>query len=262
MTIFLKLGGSLITDKDRIETAREEVLQRLSAEVASALRESQHVSLLLGHGSGSYGHQVAARFGTHTGAKTIEEWRGFASVWSAASRLTRLVIDSLVAAGLPAVAFPPSASAVCQDGELIALASEPVERALAADLLPVVRGDVAFDRERGSSIVSTEKVMTFLAPILRPSLVLLAGVEPGVFADFPQNQQLLPEITPEMLANVRLGAARSTDVTGGMVDKVNQAFALAKAVPGVQVRIFSGMESGAVREALAGAPVGTLIRLT
>ena len=142
------------------------------------------------------------------------------------------------------------------------LASEPVERALAADLLPVVRGDVAFDRERGSSIVSTEKVMTFLAPILRPSLVLLAGVEPGVFADFPRNQQLLPEITPEMLANIRLGGARSTDVTGGMADKVNQAFALAKAVSGVQVRIFSGMESGTVRQALAGAPVGTLIRLT
>jgi isopentenyl phosphate kinase len=261
LTIFLKLGGSLITDKNRVETAREEVLQRISAEVASAQRESQHLSLLLGHGSGSYGHQAAARFGTHGGAKTMEEWRGFASVWSAASRLTRLVIDSLVAAGLPAVAFPPSASAVCQDGELIALASEPVERALAADLLPVVRGDVAFDRKRGSSIVSTEKVMTFLAPILRPSLVLLAGVEPGVFADFPQNQQLLPEITPEMLANVRLGGARSTDVTGGMADKVNQAFVLAKSVPGVQVRIFSGMESGAVRQALAGAPVGTLIRL-
>jgi isopentenyl phosphate kinase len=261
VTTFLKLGGSLITDKDRPQTAREDVLRRLSKEIATVLQENPGLSLVLGHGSGSFGHKVAALHGTHAGAATPEEWRGFAAVWASASRLTRIVIDSLIEAGLPAIALPPSASAVCQDGRLVTLATEPIERALSAGLLPVVRGDVAFDRIRGSTIVSTEKVMAYLAPILKPSRVLMAGVEPGVFADFPMNQHLLEVLTPDLLGGAHVVGARSTDVTGGMADKVAQAFALAKAVPGVEVRIFSGMEPGVIQHTLSGTPAGTLIRL-
>jgi isopentenyl phosphate kinase len=260
VTVFLKLGGSLITDKDRQETARLDVLSRLSDEIAEALRADPNLRLVLGHGSGSFGHKVAAVHGTHAGAETPEDWRGFAEVWAAASRLTRIVIDCLITAGLPAIALPPSASAVCQDGRLLELSSEPIRRSLDAGLLPVVRGDVAFDRSRGATIVSTEKVMTYLAPIFKPARVLMAGVEPGVFADFPRNEQLLEEITPADLRRIQIGGAKSTDVTGGMADKVSQAFALAECVPEVEVRIFSGMQDGAVRRALAGGAVGTLLR--
>jgi isopentenyl phosphate kinase len=260
VSVFLKLGGSLITDKDRPETARLEVLKRLSEEIAGAFKDDPSLNLVLGHGSGSFGHKVAAVHGTQAGATNREEWRGFAAVWASASRLTRIVIDCLIEAGLPAIALPPSASAVCEDGRLLAMATEPIERTLGAGLLPVVRGDVAFDRVRGSTIVSTEKVMAYLAPIFKPSRVLMAGVESGVFADFPKNEHLLEVLTPAEHEEIRIDGARSTDVTGGMADKVAQAFALAEAVPGVEVRIFSGMEPGAVRRVLAGGPAGTLIR--
>lgn len=262
MTVFLKLGGSLITDKDVAGSARLDVLRRLSDEIATALKQDSGLRLVLGHGSGSFGHIVAAQHGTHAGASTPAEWRGFAAVWASASRLTRIVIDTLIEAGLPAIALPPSASAVCQDGQLLSMAIEPVERALSAGLVPLIRGDVAFDRVRGSTIVSTEKVMAYLAPHFNPSLVLMAGVERGVYSDFPENQHLIDALTPDMLDRVNVGGARSTDVTGGMADKVAQAFALARTVPGVQVRIFSGMQPGALLRALTGEPVGTHIRLS
>jgi isopentenyl phosphate kinase len=260
VTVFLKLGGSLITDKDLPEVARTDVLRRLSVEIAAALTEDPALRLVLGHGSGSFGHKVAAQYRTQAGASSPEEWRGFAAVWASASRLTRIVIDALIEAGLPAIALPPSASVVCDDGQLVMMATGPVESALSAGLLPVVRGDVAFDRTRGSAIVSTEKVFAFLARTLRPARVLIAGVEPGVFADFPQNRRLLDVLTPNDLSGIHLGGAKSTDVTGGMADKVAQAFLVAEAVPGVEVRIFSGIEPGAVRRALSGEPEGTLIR--
>lgn len=262
MTVFLKLGGSLITDKDVPEAARLDVVHRLSHEIAEAFKRDPGLRLVVGHGSGSFGHIVAAQHGTHAGAVTRDDWRGFAAVWASASRLTRIVIDSLIEAGLPAIALPPSASAVCHDGQLLTLATEPIERALSAGLLPLVRGDVAFDRLRGSTIISTERVLAYLAPVFKPSHVLLAGVEPGVFSDFPENNHLLEVLTPSRMNEIHLGGARSIDVTGGMADKVGQAFALAQAVPGVEVRIFSGMQPGALQRALSGEPVGTLIRLT
>lgn len=257
--IFLKLGGSLITDKAKPETARLDVLRRLAGEIAAAREARPGLRLLLGHGSGSYGHPAAARYGTHRGATSEADWQGFARVWRVANELNRLVVDAMVGAGLPVISFPPSASAMASQGEISDMMLEPVALALDAGLLPILAGDVAFDRQRGATILSTERVFARLAPILRPSLLLLAGVERGVFADYPANTCIIERLHESALRPTTLTGSAATDVTGGMADKVHHALAMARSVPGLVVRIFSGVEAGAVHSALLGQPVGTLI---
>jgi isopentenyl phosphate kinase len=257
--IFLKLGGSLITDKASPETPRLDVLRRVAAEIAEARVAQPGLHLLLGHGSGSYGHQAASRHRTHLGASTPAEWIGFAEVWRVANMLNRLVVDALIGAGLPVLSFPPSASAITQAGEIVELSSEPIAHALAAGLVPVVAGDVAFDRQRGATIVSTERVFARLAPALRPTHLLLAGVDPGVYADFPANTRVFDTLRQADLRPSTLTGSAVTDVTGGMADKIQHAFAVARAVPGLEVRVFSGAEPGSIRAALSGQPVGTRI---
>jgi isopentenyl phosphate kinase len=257
--IFLKLGGSLITRKDQPQTPRLDVISRLAGEIAEAYRRDPHLKLLLGHGSGSFGHPVADRYQTQLGASSQEEWLGFAAVWKTANHLNRLVMDALLQAGLPALSFPPSASAISDRRKIVEYAPEPIRRALDAGLLPVVQGDVAFDREQGATILSTETVFQFLAPLFRPSLVLLAGIEPGVYKDYPYCEEILPMISDENIEALRIAPAATIDVTGGMQDKVHQAFALCHSVPGLEVRIFSGKEEGTITKALAGESVGTLI---
>jgi len=257
--IFLKLGGSLITDKNQPETPRLDVLRRVAHEIAAARASQPGLAMLLGHGSGSYGHQAASRFHTHLGAASEAEWLGFVEVWRIANLLHRLVVDALLEAGMPAISFPPSASAVTEAGEIVELASEPIARALSAGLLPVVAGDVAFDRQRGSTIISTERVFARLAEGLRPTHLLLAGVDRGVFVDYPQNTRIFDRLRESDLRPSTITGSAATDVTGGMADKVRQALAMARAVPGLQVRVFSGAEPGAIQSALTGEPVGTLI---
>ncbi|NIV31979.1 MAG: uridylate kinase, partial [Anaerolineae bacterium] len=75
--VFVKLGGSVITDKTRAETARPDLIARLAGEVASALAKQADLKLVLGHGSGSFGHMVARRFGTREGVHDADAWRGF-----------------------------------------------------------------------------------------------------------------------------------------------------------------------------------------
>jgi isopentenyl phosphate kinase len=258
--IFLKLGGSLITDKSRPEVCRQDVLERLAAEIAGAMARRPETALILGHGSGSFGHVVAARHGTHKGAASPEAWVGFAEVWMVANRLHRLVVDALLAAGLPAMSFPPSASAICDGGEIVQLAAEPIRLAVERGLLPIVAGDVAFDLRQGSSILSTERVFSYLAPRLHPTHLLLAGVEPGVIRGYPTGREVLAEVTHADLQAGGIGAASTTDVTGGMADKVQHALSMARDVPGLVVRIFSGVRPGEVEQALLGEPVGTLVR--
>lgn len=257
--IFLKLGGSLITDKAARERARHQVIERLAGEIREALLAKPETRLLIGHGSGSFGHPAAAQWGTLGGARTNQDWRGFAEVWSAANRLHRIVMDALGGVGLSALSFPPSASAIADRGEIVELAVDPIRRALEAGLLPVVYGDVAFDRSRGATILSTERVLRQLASSLRPKRILLAGIEQGVYADYPAREQLLSELTQAMLPEIRLETAESTDVTGGMEHKVQEAFKLAHAEGHPEVRIFSGETSGNVQAAVLGYALGTRI---
>ena len=261
--IFLKLGGSLITDKTGVEEVRAPILSRLALEIRQARDNNPNLKLVLGHGSGSFGHVAAARYGTRDGIKTAEQWLGFVEVSSAASRLNELVIAALLEAGVPALSLQPSASAVCVDGLIQSLASQPVEMALEAGLVPVIFGDVAFDSIRGGTIISTEEVMMFLAKKLHPSWLLLAGETRGVLN---QAGQVIPQITKDSLSEISkaLGGSRGTDVTGGMDSKVRAMLDLVTLQPQMKIRIFSGLEAGVVEKTILKPTFasGTVIRST
>ena len=259
--IFLKLGGSLITDKSRYRTPRVDVLQRAAGEIAAARRLKPDLSLVIGHGSGSYGHVPAKKYSTRAGVFTPEQWKGFAEVWRDARLLNQIVIESLAAAGLPVLAFPPSASVVATRGQVYSWDLSPLQASLQAGLIPIVNGDVVFDLEIGGTILSTEDVFIYLCRHLHPHQILLAGIEPGVWADFPGRTRLLPKITTGTLsqATSTLEGAEGDDVTGGMAQKVRTMISLAQELPDLNISIFSGMEPGLIRAALTGASPGTVI---
>ncbi|HNT23507.1 MAG TPA: isopentenyl phosphate kinase [Anaerolineales bacterium] len=261
--VFLKLGGSLITDKSMPHTARPETLARLAGEIAAAWAVRPGLRLVIGHGSGSFGHVPAKRHGTRQGVSTPEQWRGFAEVWQEAHSLNQVVMAALQAAGLPAVAFAPSAAVLACAGQVESWDLRPLQSALEHGLLPVVYGDVVFDTARGGTILSTEDLFEHLALRLRPERLLLAGLEPGVWADYPACTRLLATLTPTTLDEIAagLGGSHAADVTGGMASKVRQSLALVQAIPGLDVLIFSGEQPGSVQGALEGAAPGTCIRL-
>lgn len=261
--IFLKLGGSLITDKTRPFTARPTTLADLAGQIAAARRANPALTILLGHGSGSFGHTVAREYATRLGVSSSPRryWQGFARVWYQASALNRLVMEALQTAGEDAVTFSPVSAITTRQGKITRWDISPLQRALASGILPVIHGDVVFDELLGGTILSTEDLFAHLAPILRPERILLAGLERGVWADYPARARLVEKISPATYEKIRagVGASHGADVTGGMDSKVSQMLALAEQIPGLQAQIFSGDEPGLLARALQGESVGTQI---
>lgn len=257
----LKLGGSLITDKDKPYTPRLDKLNQLAAEIKSALDLNPGLTLILGHGSGSFGHTAAKKHGTREGVQTAEQWYGFAEVRYQAAELTRYVIQALLNAGVAAIPCSPSASMVSNDRKVIHYSIEPIRKALNAGVLPVIHGDVAFDELRGGTILSTEDVFTFLTGQFPVGEILLAGMEAGVWEDFPARTKLVKQIQLSEYERMRagIGESASTDVTGGMKAKVEEMLALIQQTKGLTAQIFSAEEAGNLSRALQGENVGTLL---
>ena len=259
--VLLKLGGSLITDKDTPYTPRLDKLKELALEIKTVLESNPNLLLILGHGSGSFGHVAAKKHGTRDGVQTPEQWMGFAEVRFQAAELNRFVMESLFNAGVPAISFPPSSSMVSDDRKVIHHNIVAIRKALGVHLLPVVYGDVAFDEKRGGTILSTEDVFTFLVDQFSPSRILLAGIEAGVWEDFPARTKLVKQIQLSDYEKMRagIGGSASTDVTGGMKAKVEEMLALIQRTNGLTAQIFSAEEHGFLERALRGENVGTLL---
>ena len=272
--VFIKLGGSLITDKTKPYTPLLDVMDELALQIVTTLQSHPDLRLVIGHGAGSFGHVAASEYKTRDGypqpsplihreRDTTEEnyWKGFAEVWYQASSLNRYVMEALHKAGLRTIALPPSANVIASDGQVSVWETTPIRMALAVGIVPVIFGDVVFDEVRGGTILSTESLFNFLVKALHPDRILLAGLEDAVWEDFPARTRRIERITPSTFDDIKhgVGQSASADVTGGMEAKVREMLELAQENPGLKIQIFSGVGPGNLARALAGETLGTEI---
>jgi isopentenyl phosphate kinase len=262
--VFVKLGGSILTDKTQPEAINRETLHSVARTLAETLAEDSSLRVLIGHGGGSFGHYWAQQYATHTGVYDARGWEGVSRVADAMGRLNRIVVGALLEAGINAVAVQPSASARAEGGILQSMDTHVIGGMLKAGLTPVVYGDVVLDSQQGAAIISTEGFFAYLAHHLQPKRIVLLG-EAGVYTADPRRDPgavRIAQITRENIMTVleQTGASHGTDVTGGMAAKVRQMWQLVEAVPGVTVSLV-GTDARVVRAALLGKPIdeGTVI---
>ena len=247
--LFVKLGGSLITDKSTPYTARLEVIERLGGEVHRA-RSQSSLQLVLGHGGGSFPHVSATRYHTADGVVDHRSWEGFVKVHQDAARLNTIVCEALTKAGELVMPVQPSSACVASAGRIVRWDPGTLQRFLQAGLIPVPYGDVCVDRQQGCCIISTEEIFRYLAGLLRPGQILLVGKVDGVL---DANGNVVPLITPQNFDKLRRSLAASdgiADVTGGMLHKVERALEM-----GATVRIINGLVPGRLYRALMGEEV-------
>jgi isopentenyl phosphate kinase len=267
--IFIKLGGSLITDKTRRFHARRDVIARLGHEIAAARHADPALRIVLGHGSGSFGH-VAARESGYDRKTGHPSPLALAQVGNAASELNQIVREELVNAGLPVFSVAPGATGTLEAGHYRAFAVDHLYRLLDYGVIPLLFGDVAIGDHGVTGIASTEMVFDSLARTMKPQRLLLAGIVDGVFEYAPgeglPNPPLIHEIAPHNWLDIQagLGGSHGTDVTGGMLAKVRETLDLVEAVDGLEARIFNGETEGLLERLLLNPslPGGTIISKT
>ncbi|MGD0523191.1 MAG: isopentenyl phosphate kinase [Candidatus Microgenomates bacterium] len=256
--ILIKLGGSLITDKSKAFTAREKVIARLGKEIRKASGKSK---IIIGHGSGSFGHSVAAKYQTQKGIINSKSVGGFPLVADAARKINEIVMDIFLANKLPVVSFSPLSYLYTNNQKLKSKFLAPITKSLAIGLIPVIYGDVIMDESMGFCIYSGEKSLNVIAQELSKFYnitIIYCGETTGVYNALGETiAKINSQNFPDFKKNI--GGSASTDVTGGMLHKVEESLYIAKEL-GIQTLIINGTVKGNLQKAILGKVVkGTLI---
>ena len=252
--VFLKLGGSLITHKSRRASVRRGELQRLAAELAQGAARCR-ARVVVGHGSGSFGHQAAQRHALQNYRNPRPQAPPTAAVQRAAHDLHRQVVAALEEAGATPFSVLPSSNCSGRTGKVTRMDVTPFLNAMAAGLTPVTGGDVVLDSTGLATICSTESVFIKLARRLvarghRVRRALWLGNTDGVY---DEEGRTMPSISSASRRG-SVGGSEDTDVTGGMSLRVNTALSLARV--GVESWLLDGRVPGALLRALAGERIG------
>lgn len=218
MTVIIKLGGSVITDKEKPGVVRREVI----AELAEAIASSATPSVIV-HGAGSLGHPEAKAYGIAEGV-TRDNACGVSITHEAVSRLNTEVVAALRHAGIEAVSFHPFSCALAENRRLVFCGEEQIKALLASGIVPVLHGDVVCDRVLGGCIVSGDQIVPYLAKKLGAEKVGIVTATGGVLS----GGEIIPEITRENVSAVKFETSDNADVTGGMQGKVEELLALAE----------------------------------
>ena len=238
---FVKLGGSLISDKSGENVLRRPALRRLTSEIAKA-----EMPVVLFHGAGSYGHPQAMR--AKIGSKPVATPAVTATLASVAM-LQAEVVDAAQAAGLYPVAVSLQRT-VAEGDNLTDLPVESITRLLEEGCTPVLSGTVVRDRTLGWRISSADALMAECSHDISPRIGVFATDVDGVYNGEPGKGELLPVVRPTTIP--AMVESRRPDATGSMRGKLLRAFALAEACP---VLILNGNVRGRLLDALKGKQV-------
>jgi len=237
--ILVKLGGSVITYKERPFTARRENIVRLAREILKF--RNKNTDLIIAHGGGSFPHVPASKYQTQNGIINKNSVLGFSLTADAAIQINRIVVTEFLNLKAPVASFAPLSFIY---GKRVFF--DPIKKALEIGLIPIIYGDVIMNEKQGFEIYSGEKTLDLLAGKFAPDY---AKVKIIYYTDvngvYDENGKTVSSITPKNFATIKknLTGSKKTDVTGGMLHKVTESLKLVQNIDAV-VYITNGLSRG------------------
>jgi isopentenyl phosphate kinase len=230
--IILKIGGSILTNKDSLESEVDsDSLKRIASEIKASLDNSPK-ELIIVHGAGSFGHPPAKKYriGEAFDESEYPQKRlGFCETQNAVKKLNMYVCEAFIEEGLPVVAVPASSFMTATNKRITDGNLDLFKRYLKKGFIPVIYGDVVLDNELEICVISGDQLIQYLAANLKPKQVILGTDVDGVYSKNPKTHDdaIFFDRFTSLSDLDTLEGTTNVDVTGGMVGKIKELLYLA-----------------------------------
>ena len=244
--ILIKLGGSIITNKERPLSARRKAIENILKQIKK-IKEPK----IIVHGGGSYCHYWSVKYDMHTKPAKYDT-HGVTIVKNSMIELNKIILDIAVKNRINAYCLPPTDF---MNG------NRPIKNKILtmndiskSGLTPITFGDALWFGQKKSYILSGDVIMTTIAKVLKPRLSIFVLNVDGVYSDL-KTKKLIYDFKKEKPTI----SISKMDVTGGMTRKITEAVKISKS--GLNVFFTNGNKPQRITDAISGKKFeGTLFR--
>lgn len=261
--IFLKLGGSLVTDKEKPYSIKKEIIIDLARQIKEAINEDKNVALVIGNGAGSFGHFPAIKYKMERGINSEKQIYGYCIVQDAVAQLNRIIVSELLKAEINACSINPSSIIVSENGVIKDFFINPIIEMIKKGIIPVLYGDIVIDKTIGAKIFSTEQILNALAIKfqklkIKVGMIIHSGQTKGVFDKAGKLIKIINKRNHKELEKIYF-KMQGYDITGGMSHKVLECINLSRYK--IKSLIFNGASNeNLLKKAILGNIIeGTIV---
>ena len=250
----VKLGGSVLTRKEKPYTPNLAIIKRIVKEI----KRTNSQPLIIIHGGGSFGHPPASEYQIVEGLKDHIQLIGFSKTRQAMMTLNKIIVDSFIQQNMPIISVQPSAFILTNQGRISEVDTSLIKRMLKLTFIPLLYGDAVLDEQKGFSILSGDQIAAYLAIKFKVKQIIICVDVDGLFSEDPKknpNATLLHEIKLDVLMKSlnNISRARTTDVTRGMLGKIIEMIPAVES--GIKVKIINAKKVNRLYKALKNEQV-------
>ena len=223
--ILLKLGGSLLTDKNKPFSIREDIVEGSVQQIVDAKEK-----VVLIHGGGSFGHPLAKKYSIINGIDSSipNQVLGLTETHQSMNKFNSYLVNSFLEKNYPALPIQTSSIFIKDSQEISISSMEVIETALDLNILPILYGDIILDKQGSFSIISGDQIILELCRNLNRyhvSKVIFTMETDGIYVTDEKrgnNSILVTECYSDQLEDLNLtNLGQKIDVTGGIKGKIN-----------------------------------------
>lgn len=234
--IIIKIGGSILTNKN---TSPFIINKKLIVKIAQNISKgfnSKKQNVIIVHGAGSAGHIIAKEHDLINGSKNIAKKNSATKqIQKNIIQLQSIITKAINNTGLKVCSVQSSDICLNARGTLSFFNNDVIEKLLKNNIIPVLSGTMVPDTEWKYSILSGDTIVTHIAKNFHTHTIALASDIDGVFTKDPYRNPDAKFIKTINLADIlknkksyTLGGAHTTDVTGGLIGKLQALLPLIK----------------------------------
>ncbi len=247
--VIIKLGGSVITNKDKPVSPNRRNIRLICRELSRAMLSDSKLRLILIHGGGSFGHYYAKKFKLGTNMTSSASPEGLARTAAAMIDLHSILLGELCRAGVYCGTILPIELFSGTDNFSISLGGKNrVTSIFRNGLVPITFGYVTLIGNQ-ASIISGDKIALALVRAFSVEKTVFVMDVDGVFPSSDLKGPVLEQLFPAQHAIQ--SSIKQYDVTGGIKAKISAGFGLAKL--GTDVYFVNGTKSGRLFKILQGS---------
>jgi isopentenyl phosphate kinase len=268
--IIIKLGGSILTDKNIPNSMRNDVIDSLISQISDNYQSSNQPNLIIIHGAGSFGHPIANSFSIQNGLNQNipNQTLGLTKTHQSVMKLNTKIVDSFLSRDIPVLSLTTSSVFFQEDSILKFTGIDQIGSLLKLGIIPILFGDILLHDTKNFSILSGDRVIyeickSFSSPMntkYKIEKIIFCFDKDGIIiSNTEKDSKVIQNIKSKDLDLISLKKfENSVDVTGNIRGKLEEIKKICNL--GIPVQLINGQIPNLLTKAMKNEEIlSTLI---